>query len=412
MAVFIEARTEQFQQDREEYAERVRQREGTYPVRRPLRGYQLKADTYATIRIMGPTGFLPVIDAAGDWRRGGTAGTTHYTNFFVQQVAEERHEKQQVVDTFGESFIFFFGEAPRLLQVQGLLLNTADFTWRAEFWHNYDIYFRGTKLVELGARLYLIYDDRIVEGYMISAQATENEASLAAIPFGFQLFVTGQTELSLLGDPDFPVSAGKLFEQTSSYDAAMRVWQQSRVAQRALVTPAVQAAAMNPPFGTGRMLSSLLRGQIINAGDPSITGFVQRASAAMAPFLGGGLKRTKPLRSTLRENVDEMIGGTPELSAEELAAPLAANDQWLMADRMFDLSLGGMMSTFDGCAREFVDTMGRIGRAVDEIREAGGPRSRSSVSRGVALGDAAPPRPPLVARNVPFGMSVQDGLLL
>ena len=431
MAVFITARTEPFEQERQDYAEWSRQRDTARPVRRPFRGHQLKEDSYAAIRVMGSNGqFMPVIDAAG-WTYNATDGvatTLHYTNFFVQSVAEERHEKQQIVDTFGEAFIFFFGEAPRLVRVQGQLLNTADFNWRNEFWANYERYFRGTRLVEMGARLYLIYDDRIVEGYMVGANATENATNNSVIPFSFQMFVTGQTDLSMLGDPKFPAPNDVDYTQLSTYEEALRRWESSRQLQRELSTEAVAAAHRASSFGSGGLMNSVIRGGLIDGGDPSVAGFVARATMALqrassvvdgvrqfAPGMTSAaqVSRKKPVRGAYRDNVDEFTGWDDSGTAEELAAPLSMADKWLAADRSMDLSMGGMVAGFDSCARTFSDTMGRVGRASSEVRERGGHRSRAlpTVS-GSSIGDAVAPRPPIYARDVPFGMSVLEGTLI
>ena len=93
MAVFIEARTDAFEQSRTETAANIRAYgRDSYPVRRPFRGIQIKKDTYAVLRIMGSDGqFIPVIDAAGElYEQGeGTATTTYYSNFIVTNVSDE-----------------------------------------------------------------------------------------------------------------------------------------------------------------------------------------------------------------------------------------------------------------------------------------------------------------------------------
>ena len=260
MAVFIEARTDPFVERREATARDIRAHgRGQFAGRRPSRGYQLKEDTFAVIRVMGPDGqFMSVIDAAGEEysTETNTGVTTQYSNFFIQSVSEQRQEKQQVVETFGDSWIFFFGEAPRLLQVSGYLLNTADFNWRAYYWEKYDRYFRGTRLVELGARLYLMYDDIIEEGYMIGASAQEGADPMPAVlQFSFQMFVTGYTNVSRLGDPDFPAPTDMDYAQLSSYDQAIQNWQRGRNLQRELSSQAViEANRKGYQQGVGKLM--------------------------------------------------------------------------------------------------------------------------------------------------------------
>lgn len=450
MAVFIEARTEPFAERREQLANSMRQGgQARYNVRRPVRGFQLKEDTFAVIRVMGPDGnFMPVIDSAGQYflvgddpesAARGQGRTQQYSNFFIQTVAEQRQEKQQIVETFGDSWIFFFGEAPRLIQVQGYLLNTADFNWRAEFWENYDRYFRGTRLVELGARLYLMYDDIILEGYMLQAQAQEHAApNREVIQFSFQMFLTGYTNISRLGSVEFPSPTDLDYAQLSSYETAIQNWQRSRNLQRELSTEAIRSANRRAyQLGVGRLLADTIRANMVDAGDPSISAFIARAylaSRAVAaaermrvedaeaasqslwapnPFTSGG-DRTIPLRQQFSSNIDEYIGGQ-EPSASELANPLSMAERWLEMDRQVDAGLDDLTSGgADSGGTDFWDVMGRAGRTQQEIIASGGMRSMSqNINRGMLIGAASQSgNQAAMARAVPFGMAVLPGGML
>lgn len=195
---------------------------GTVNARRPLRGIEIKKDTYANIQVRRTDGTsIPLVDAGGSYgiksgpdptnysvdvnrrRRGAT--TKLYTNFIIQNIEDSRQEKTQLIETFGDTYIFFFGERPRVLNVSGLLFNSFDFNWRSEFWVNYENTLRGTKLVEQNAKIYLHWDDIVVEGYMLGASAQDNAEMPYHIPFQFQLFVTNHTYLGNVGDENFPV---------------------------------------------------------------------------------------------------------------------------------------------------------------------------------------------------------------
>lgn len=178
------------------------------PVRRPLRGIQIKEDTYAVIRVQTATGVeIPLINSSSSQEVNGIGRSGMTANFILQQIQELRAEKHQIVETFGSDFIFFFGDRPQFLQIQGILLNSADFDWKNEFWKNYDEYLRGTKLVENNARLYLYFDDVVVEGYMIQAASTYTSDSPYHLPFSFQLFVTNYAILSTAGSVVFQASS-------------------------------------------------------------------------------------------------------------------------------------------------------------------------------------------------------------
>ena len=119
-----------------------------------------------------------------------------WTDWILQSVQESRIEKTQVIETFGDSYFYAFWQRPRSIQFSGLLMNTTDYNWRAVFWKNWDEHFRATKLVEKGARLYIHWDDIIVEGYPINAVCSEVADSPNAMKFNFQLFVTRYINLA------------------------------------------------------------------------------------------------------------------------------------------------------------------------------------------------------------------------
>ncbi len=210
MAVFIEVTTDAFRDTfaattagkRNANGQRsANGRAGAASVRRPLRGIEIKEDTYAIIRVIQSNGKeIPLLDSGSP---GGQ--TTGYSNFILQQVSEARMEKHQIVETFGDAYIFFFGESPRFLDVVSLLINTNDFNWEAEWWANYDNNFRGTKSVENGARTYLFYDDTIVEGYMLQAQAAKVAEQPNMLQLTFRLFLTNYSNVTAVGDTNFPI---------------------------------------------------------------------------------------------------------------------------------------------------------------------------------------------------------------
>ncbi len=207
MPVFVQVSPDPFAENFNKKAKEVSRDGKEYShVRRPFRGIQIKDDTYATLEVMGSDGFrIPLVDAGGIARSEANVGyTDSYSNFVIQNLQEQRNEKVQVVETFGEWFAFFFGERPRTISVSGALVNTADFNWRAEFWENYDKYLRGTRCVMNKARVHLSWDDVMVEGYITNASAQDQSEQPYIIPFSFQMLLTNYANLSSVGNVDFP----------------------------------------------------------------------------------------------------------------------------------------------------------------------------------------------------------------
>ena len=239
MAVFISVVTSPF----EEVFSLASDTAPTAPpqnVRRPFRGIEVKRDTYATIKVYDALRRpIPFIDSSappagvtddGPGRTSASevanATTTQsdtgqsfaYSNFILQSVQEQRVEKQQIVETFGEDYIFFFGERPRIYTFNAMLMNTRNFNWKSEWWTNYENTLRGTRLLEQNARMYIYYDDVVLEGYMLQAQAGADTSNPYMLPLSFQVFCTNHT---------FIGNVGSIF------------------------TPLADAAASRPPFVTG-----------------------------------------------------------------------------------------------------------------------------------------------------------------
>jgi hypothetical protein len=189
-------------------------------IRRPTNGIQLKEETFATLRLVtAVNGQNQLLVDAGSRRKGiinsedgeqfltigEKRATDIYSNFLLQSVQEERTEKQQILETFGEAYIFLFGQRARVITFSGILANTFDFNWEAEWWENYDTYLRGTRCVESQAQVFISYDNTLVGGYIIATSSSKDSTTQNYVQFTFQLFVTYYSNFSNVGNPSaFP----------------------------------------------------------------------------------------------------------------------------------------------------------------------------------------------------------------
>lgn len=290
MAVFVELTTDAFENN---ITSTTTRRKGgvtkTTATRRPLRGLEIKEETHAYIKLVTAAGdAIPLLDAGSN---GGT--TQEYSNFILQQVSEQRMERHQIVETFGDTYLFLFGESPRFLTVNAVLINSNDFNWKAEFMENYDKYLRGTKAIERGARTYLFYDENIVEGYILNAQVSETSINPMEVPLSFQFFVTNSQNISVLGatDPNFPVRSS-----------------------------AIIPGGLDPT----------------NPEDTYFFNFFSGDSASSADSNPPG--RTLPLRGLIADNSDEYLSGTPVKEFSDLLADLDVEN--------IDTSLGDVMDAY------------------------------------------------------------------
>jgi hypothetical protein len=175
----------------------------TQRVGRPLQGISVKPNTAAFAQVIGkdgePRALLNQLGGRIDNGKVLDHSSTEervWTDWFLQTVREERSEKTQLLETFGETYLFAFGQKPRTLVFQGTLMNTLDFNWRATFWENWDAEFRATQLIKNEARMYISWDDVLVEGYPINAVTHQVSDSPNAMVFSFTFFVTNYISLA------------------------------------------------------------------------------------------------------------------------------------------------------------------------------------------------------------------------
>lgn len=317
MSVFIELTTDAFTTVfNSQSGNGVARRAGTDRARRPLRGLEIKEDTYSIIKVVKSDGTeVKLIDSGSQ-----NGETTQYANYILQSVKEARMEKHQIVETFGEPYIFFFGESPRFLDVTAVLVNSNDFNWEAEFWENYNTFLRGTKSVELGARTYMFYDDTVVEGYMLLAQAEKDSMNPLSVNLTFRLYITNYQNISFVGAPEFPVRASvNLPADVSLTTADISTAGQAIVSaagnfalqDAAALQQAQQGAAQQTSgFGGTQSLTKALQAGVTATGNPSIDGILQNAAEAVHTGQG----RTVPLRGLITDNVDEYTALLPPTS--------------------------------------------------------------------------------------------------
>ena len=292
MPVYIELQEDPFAEAFEEEHEQA-QKIDLSP-RRPTRGIQLRKDRPAYITIIDKYGkpYPPngLLDAGGTEDELGQGRSIRYTNFLVQNYSAQRKEKQQIIQTFGEDFTFFYGEQPKIYTVSGVLMHTADFNWRNEFLYNYENYLRGTKLVEAKARAYIIHCALMWEGYLISFTHQESSTQPYHVGFNFQILVTSETIVDNVGEVTFPTAEFQgVAQQPWAFRALLDEYERNR---RTLPTRT-------------NFAQDLAR-------------FIQTGSSSFEQ----DFVRARPLRGKISDNVDEYLGGatlTPLVSGIELA---------------------------------------------------------------------------------------------
>jgi len=292
MPVYIELETDPFTEVFSKEQHDATKTSMSKPIRRPMRGVQPKPDTYSYIRVVDSNGSpISVIDAGGENVDDQGRGTTdYYTNFLIQSVSMPRQEKQQIIETFGEDYLYMFGDAPRVYTINALLMNTLDFNWFNEFWYNYENYLRGTKLVERGARAYIFNDDMLWECYIIGMSATKNSANRNAVPIQLTVFVVNDAITANIGDPEFPnypSAEGSVLQNVESYDRLLARYEDNREIYWDTARTSSFMSDLYTILTTGELTYSRKFKR-----DPSV-----------------------PIRSMIRDNYDEYIGAAGPTNA-------------------------------------------------------------------------------------------------
>lgn len=263
-------------------------------VRRPLYGYVPKADRYASLSVTqvtpGTGSQVPVsiLDSSAPAQdSGGYAKSNRNTNFFVTQISHVDSEKFQIVETFGDDYVFFFGRRPFMLQVSGVLMNTADFNWKSEWLQNYETYLRGTKCVENRCRVHFRVDERLYSGYIVNTQTQDTAETTNATMFGFQMLVYSQTDLytertvSLAGTH---VVGEKLYVDyvDGELPGSLQIWEINQ-----LTGNSERHSVTNASYHITEKVA-LLRMQSVLEGlvDTQNVAFIEGASRAAAPYKG------------------------------------------------------------------------------------------------------------------------------
>jgi hypothetical protein len=132
-----------------------------------------------------------------------------YTKFFIEGVQEAHVERSQIVETFGNFYVFMFGERPPVYSFSGKLVNSKNANWVSDLMFMYETYLRGTRCVEQNARLILTYGGRQIEGLMLNVNTATQAAIEGAVEFSFQVVVFQRKFLGFSADFGFATSDNK-----------------------------------------------------------------------------------------------------------------------------------------------------------------------------------------------------------
>ena len=117
----------------------------------------------------------------------------------VRFVQEERYHIFQALN--GETTSFFFGSKPVVYNFSGSLLDTNNQQWFNDFMYYYENYLRGTKVILNKTRIFMIYEDQIVEGFLLNTQVSRSGDMNSHAEFSFDMIMVQKTTTANYTNP-------------------------------------------------------------------------------------------------------------------------------------------------------------------------------------------------------------------
>lgn len=112
-----------------------------------------------------------------------------FDKFSLQAVTESDEERYQLHETFAEEVLFVFGRRPRIWTLAGIVVNSDDANYADELIGNYDLYYRGTRVVDKQMRTFIFYEDVLIEGTLLGLTVSRNGQIPGAVNASITLVV-------------------------------------------------------------------------------------------------------------------------------------------------------------------------------------------------------------------------------
>lgn len=120
-----------------------------------------------------------------------------YVGFLLTGVQENKSEKVQTTPLHGDNYAAtFYGQSPTVYSFSGILYNTHFAPWREIFSILYDKAFRGSQISRHRKLLHIVYDNKVVSGWMLNLAQSISSSSDTMSNFSFQFLVRSETILT------------------------------------------------------------------------------------------------------------------------------------------------------------------------------------------------------------------------
>ena len=173
-------------------------------------GFKSKIGTPAQIKIALSPDINPQTDAeAVEAFDAFKAAGVDYIDCFVLQSAQYVNEEKYFVFQAlnGETTTFFFGGKPVVYSFSGIVYDTYNQEWLNDFEFYYQEYLRGSRALLNKTRMFIIYSDQILEGFMLDVTVRKGADTNDSASFSFNFILVQKT---VIGGYETPIQRAAL----------------------------------------------------------------------------------------------------------------------------------------------------------------------------------------------------------
>lgn len=149
-----------------------------------------------------------------------------YDHFLINQIQLQKRDQTQIIDTFEDSYLYTFGEAPEQATFSGFLINSMNHNWRSGWINAYDQLLSANNSLQEFVDTVIVYENQILKGRILNTNLSQNARNPMAVQFSFNFYIEEDrspkennpyhTPLKNLKDAELPESAR--FQQTNRQD--------------------------------------------------------------------------------------------------------------------------------------------------------------------------------------------------
>ena len=156
-------------------------------------GLQSKVDTPAHLQIVVDDVLKPVKELSAYEK----TQIAYIDCFILRSVRIAHEEKYYVFQALnGETVTYFFGNKPTIYSFSGSLMDSYNQQWYNDFEFFYKNYLRGSAAISNRSRVFMIYKDQVVEGFILNSRLDSQAEYNDIVSFSFDFIFIQKTEIN------------------------------------------------------------------------------------------------------------------------------------------------------------------------------------------------------------------------